>query len=43
MGRSFADVLSSNEVLKMQQDKEGFIWIATRFGLNRYDGYQLRT
>ncbi|MFA6872906.1 MAG: two-component regulator propeller domain-containing protein [Bacteroidaceae bacterium] len=43
MGRSFADVLSSNEVLKMHQDKEGFIWIATRFGLNRYDGYQLRT
>jgi len=32
------DGLSSAEVRKVQQDKKGFIWIATMNGLQRYDG-----
>jgi len=35
--------LSGNEVQKIYQDKKGFIWIATRNGLSKYDGYSLRT
>ncbi|MBT3382616.1 MAG: response regulator [Prolixibacteraceae bacterium] len=31
--------LSHNEVTSIVQDKDGFIWIGTRGGLNRYDGY----
>ncbi|MES2519936.1 MAG: two-component regulator propeller domain-containing protein, partial [Bacteroidota bacterium] len=31
--------LSQSTVLKMFQDKKGFIWFATRDGLNKYDGY----
>ncbi|HSH20278.1 MAG TPA: two-component regulator propeller domain-containing protein, partial [Draconibacterium sp.] len=31
--------LSNNEVTSIVQDKDGFIWIGTRGGLNRYDGY----
>lgn len=30
--------LSDNEVNDILQDEEGFIWIATRGGLNRFDG-----
>lgn len=32
------DGLSQNSVLKILQDSKGFIWFATRNGLNRYDG-----
>lgn len=34
--------LSQSEVTQTIQDKEGFIWIATKMGLNRYDGYKVR-
>ncbi|MCD4683341.1 MAG: hypothetical protein K8R86_08685, partial [Bacteroidales bacterium] len=34
------DGLSSNYILDIYQDKNGFIWIATINGLNRYDGYK---
>ena len=34
------DGLSHNEVTSIVQDKDGFIWIGTRGGLNRYDGYE---
>lgn len=34
-----AEMLPSNEVRKMYQDKEGFIWIPTYDGLARFDGY----
>lgn len=32
--------LSQNNVLCVLQDSRGFIWIGTRDGLNRYDGYK---
>ena len=35
--------LSSSFVTNIYQDKDGFMWIATRNGLNRYDGYQFKT
>lgn len=35
-----SDVLPSAEVQKVYQDREGFVWMATRYGLCKYDGYQ---
>ena len=32
--------LSSSFVTQVYQDREGYIWITTRDGINRYDGYQ---
>ena len=32
------DGLSSNYVTDIAQDKYGFTWIATKYGLNRFDG-----
>jgi len=34
--------LSQGLVNDMLQDEEGFIWIATKGGLNRYDGYSFK-
>ena len=34
--------LSSSFVTQVYLDKEGFIWVTTRDGINRYDGYQFR-
>src|ERR1700744_5288263 len=34
--------LSQNSVLSIAQDGQGFIWLATRNGLNRYDGHSVR-
>jgi len=34
--------LSHNEVTSVVQDRDGFIWIGTRGGLNRYDGYEFK-
>jgi signal transduction histidine kinase/DNA-binding response OmpR family regulator/ligand-binding sensor domain-containing protein len=34
--------LSQGMVNDMIQDKEGFIWVATKGGLNRYDGYHFK-
>jgi len=34
--------LSHNEVTSIVQDNDGFIWIGTRGGLNRYDGYKFK-
>ncbi|RLD61462.1 MAG: hypothetical protein DRJ05_02525, partial [Bacteroidetes bacterium] len=35
--------LSSNYILDIYQDSEGYIWVATRNGLNRFDGYDFTT
>ena len=35
--------LSSSFVNQVYIDNDGFIWVATRNGLNKYDGYQFRT
>ena len=44
MGKLFdADKqMSSSFTTQIYIDHDGFIWIATRNGLNRYDGYQFR-
>jgi ligand-binding sensor domain-containing protein/signal transduction histidine kinase/DNA-binding response OmpR family regulator len=34
--------LSQNAVLAIAQDNQGFIWIGTSNGLNRYDGYRFK-
>ncbi|HMR85080.1 MAG TPA: two-component regulator propeller domain-containing protein, partial [Niabella sp.] len=39
---STAQGLSQGMINDMLQDKEGFIWIATKGGLNRYDGYSFK-
>ena len=36
---SVNDGLSQNSVFRILQDRDGFIWIATQDGLNRFDGY----
>ena len=33
------DGLSSNAVTSTLQDREGFMWFGTQYGLNKYDGY----
>ena len=44
MGKLFdADKqMSSSYTTQIYLDSDGFIWVATRNGLNRYDGYQFR-
>src|SRR5690606_23907558 len=37
------DGLSHNSIGAVIQDKKGFIWIGTRGGLNRFDGYTFKT
>ncbi len=39
---SVAQGLSQGMVFDMLQDQEGFIWVATKNGLNRYDGYSFK-
>ncbi len=36
---SIEDGLSQNDVFTILQDRQGFMWFGTNFGLNRYDGY----
>jgi signal transduction histidine kinase/ligand-binding sensor domain-containing protein len=36
---SLEDGLSQNAVLDLLQDRQGYLWVATQDGLNRYDGY----
>ncbi len=39
---STAQGLSQGMVFDILQDQEGLIWVATKNGLNRYDGYSFR-
>lgn len=39
---STAQGLSQGMVFDLLQDTEGFIWVATKNGLNRYDGYTFK-
>ncbi|WP_431294472.1 hybrid sensor histidine kinase/response regulator [Pedobacter sp. P26] len=36
------DGLSHTDVKEVKQDNQGFIWIATLFGLDRYDGHAIK-
>src|SRR4030095_416819 len=38
-----ANGLSSNEITCFYQDHDGFLWIGTKYGLNRYDGKIFQT
>ncbi len=35
--------LSNNQILCFAEDNNGFLWIGTRSGLNRYDGYEIKS
>ena len=35
--------LLSNQIRSLLRDKQGFLWIGTAFGLNRYDGTRFKT
>lgn len=37
-----ADGLNDGSVLAIAQDNRGFMWLATRAGLNRFDGYSVK-
>jgi signal transduction histidine kinase/ligand-binding sensor domain-containing protein/CheY-like chemotaxis protein/HPt (histidine-containing phosphotransfer) domain-containing protein len=39
---SMREGLSMNSVNSMLQDSQGYLWLATEAGLNRYDGYSIR-
>ena len=36
------DGLSSSKINKMLQDQRGYLWFATEYGLNRFDGYEFK-
>lgn len=39
---SIEDGLSHRDVQCIHQDQQGFIWLGTNYGLNRFDGYQFK-
>ena len=40
---STMDGLSQTRVAQIVQDRQGYIWFGTQYGLNRYDGYEFKT
>ena len=38
-----ANGLTQNTVNAITQDQQGFIWVGTQFGVNRFDGYEFDT
>src|ERR1700742_2496612 len=36
------DGLSQSSVMSILQDSQGYLWLATESGLDRYDGYSIR-
>ncbi len=36
------DGLSHREVFAIHQDRKGFIWVGTKYGLNRFDGHSFK-
>ena len=40
---SIKNGMSQNTVMAIMQDKQGFIWLGTWDGLNRFDGYEFTT
>ncbi len=43
MHLSVADGLSQNSIYAILQDHQGFLWLGTQNGLNRYDAYEFKT
>ncbi|MFT3753238.1 MAG: two-component regulator propeller domain-containing protein [Paludibacter sp.] len=39
---SYNDKLPSNSVIRIYNDKEGYMWFGTKDGLCRFDGYDMK-
>ncbi|MCX6327354.1 MAG: ATP-binding protein [Bacteroidia bacterium] len=35
--------MSQNGVIAISQDREGYMWFGTHYGLNRFDGFEMKT
>ncbi|AKS43185.1 hybrid sensor histidine kinase/response regulator transcription factor [Wenzhouxiangella marina] len=40
---SMGDGLAQSSISSMLQDRDGYLWFGTQFGLSRYDGYRFET
>ena len=38
----FLDKLPVNSIFNLYQDRQGFFWLGTAYGLERYDGYDIQ-